>query len=289
MNNEDSEIKRNNNIILEKDTGHKPIPLHLITKYINSLCKIRKPSEVTGFFIKLNIRKEYFFLVTSCKVISQEYINTINELEIIVNENKYIIDLDKEERKIVYLNRKDITAIEILDDDELKNIINCFCCDLNYVDGYEQYKEKDIFTLYYPNLLSDIHADIGKISKINNYEFEYLLYKNERCSGTPIILVYNERLIGIYKEHNDNNNKIINIGTFIGELINKIKNWIEEEDEKKELELNIEENDNNINDESESNLFIYNLNGKNKVAKITDSIFIKPNDIIEYNVFEEYN
>ena len=145
-------------------------------------------------------------------------------------------------------------------------------------------------SLYYPNLLSDIHADIGEITKIKNCEFEYLLNKNEGCSGTPIILLYNERIIGIYKEINDNDNKKINIGVFIGELINEIQNLIEKEEEK-ESELNKEENDNVINDEFkyESDLFKYNLNGIDKVAKITDSIYNKPNDIIEYNVFEKYN
>ena len=285
------------NIILEKDTGHKPIPVHLITKNINSICKIKKinniekPTEVTGFFIKLNIREEYYFLTTSFKVIDEKYINTIKDLEIIVNDKKYIIDLDKEERKIVYLNEKEITAIEILDEDELKNTITFFGCDLNYVDGYYQYKKKNIFSLYYPNLLSDIHADIGEITKINNCEFEYLLYKNDGCSGTPIILLYNERIIGIYKEINDKDNKKINIGVFIGELINEIQNLIEKEDEEKYPELNKEENHNVINDEFkyESDLFKYSLNGIDKVAKITDSIYIKPNDIIEYNVFEKYN
>ena len=79
-----------------------------------------------------------------------------------------------------------------------------------------------------------------------------------------------------------NNQKNINIGNFIGELINEIKNMIEKEEIDEEDEKSEENNENEINDES--NLFKYQLNGENKVAKITDSIFIKTNDVITFNV-----
>lgn len=293
MNNKKSEIKNDNNdniIILEKDTGHKPIPVNIIKNNINSICKIEQlnidKKPIVGFFIKLNILKDYYFLITSYKFINEDYIKKKERLEIILNIGRYTIDLNEENRIIIYLNKKGITAIELLDEDELNDKINFLYCDLNYIDGYEQYKKKDIFVLHYPININindndnNIHADIGKISKINYYEFEYLLSVDECSPGSPIILVYNQRVIGVCREYN--NQKNINIGNFIGELINEIKNMIEKEEIDEEDEKSEENNENEINDES--NLFKYQLNGENKVAKITDSIFIKTNDVITFNV-----
>lgn len=45
--------------------------------------------------------------------------------------------------------------------DEIIKHIEFLQCDLNYAKGYEQYKDKDIFSLQYPK--DDIEVAIGKI------------------------------------------------------------------------------------------------------------------------------
>ena len=121
-----------------------------------------------------------------------------------------------------------------------------------------------------------------------NYLFEHILSTESGSSGSPIILLFNERVIGVHRGALKEKDKY-NIGSFIGEIVNAINKNIEKEkklNEKKELKKlkknkNKEKKEENI--ESEKNIFKYQLNGEDKYSKLSDTIVVKVNDIITFD------
>ena len=94
--------------------------------------------------------------------------------------------------------------------------------DINYIrDGYKIYQNSDIFSIGYP-YGEDASCGSGKLNKINNFEFEHTIPTDIGASGSPILLLNNNinfvKVIGIHKEADLSKN--INLGTFIGEIIN---------------------------------------------------------------------
>ena len=102
-----------------------------------------------------------------------------------------------------YLNKpKDIAIIEIKESDEI-------------------YEDIDIFSLHHPNG-NDASCASGIIKGRNDYEFEHDVSTDNGSSGCPIILLNNINLIqviGIHKK--EDASKKINIGTFLGEILNE--------------------------------------------------------------------
>ena len=308
--------EQRNKIINEKDVGVKAIPIEIINKNLSAICLLKvganeDKEKGTGFFIKINMGKEYIFLITASHVIDDDYINDAQKFEIFFNfekgsssknketiNEKATVKVKRKERKIICLKKQDITAIEIIDTDEFKNKIKCLFCDLNYIDGNNtQYINQDIFILQHPR--GEVaHVAAGKIielDKKDDYKFMHTASTDGGSSGSPIILYNNERVVGVHKGALQiNNEEIVNLGTFIGVIIDEIKELImkeeEEEEEKEEEEEDEKEND-SLNNENEgeddlnnkSNLFRYKLNGDERLAKKSDSIVVKLNDVISFS------
>ena len=273
----------------EQDTKHaKKIPLKVLNEISKSICKIivlgaedNESWNATGFF--MNFQKEggkvINLLITNSHVIPQEIIESKNIIAIILeNGSEQIIELNNKERFIKCLKSPiDITAIEILDTDELNNNIKYLAHDLNYEEGYQHYINADVFSLQHP-LGNDIECASGKIIAINsnnNFEFIHTIDTDKGSSGSPIILVGNSRVIGIHKAHVKNNKN--NKGTFIGVLLKEIKN-LSFKNENEKILKNVKEicsNDNNFTLNKNEYKEIYN----------TPSSNINPNIIImQYNV-----
>ena len=220
----DKEKKIESNI---KEEGffsdHKPIPINIINKALKSICKItiRQKKRIiygTGFFMKIDNSKKY--LITNYHIISKETINENIELEI-YNGKKMKIILNNRYIKF-YPKEKDITIIEIKSYDQIYNDIELLNYDLNYKNGYEIYKNVDIFSIEHP-LGESASCASGKIIYINNYEFRHNIPTDNSSSGCPIILLNKNiniiQVIGIHKLA-DYSEKL-NCGTFIGEIFNE--------------------------------------------------------------------
>ena len=212
MNDEKEKTEQNNNNIIEEDIIKASIPFQVYIKNIKSICRIgiKDRNLGTGFFIKINLGKDYYFMITNEHVIPLGFVEAKKIIIITLNkekneeeeeEEKYEIKLDKTQRRIICLNDQDITAVEILEKDELKNKVKFLTCDLNYIDGYEQYLKQEVFILEHPHG-ETLHGDVGLIvnfSKMNpNYKFNHTLSTSSGSSGSPIILVYNERVVGVH-------------------------------------------------------------------------------------------
>ena len=218
------------------------IPIGLIFKANKSICKIIIKKYTgnlygTGFFMKISETQKY--LITNYHVINQNNINDDFEIEIY---NKKTMKLNLNNREINYFPRpKDITMIEINNNDEIYNDILFLDYDLNYQKGYSiMYQNAPIFLIQYP-YGENIKYACGKIVNINDFEFDHDISTESGASGSPIILytknVNSIQVIGIHKEANYTKN--LNTGTFIGEIFSEYHYII--------AEINIKENDINKN------------------------------------------
>ena len=216
--------ENNQNIIKpELLMGNKPVPMNIANKATKSICKItiktkRKSFYGTGFFMNITNSKKY--LITNYHIISKEVIN--DDIIIEINNHRKM-KLNINNRKIKYFERpKDITIIEIRNNDDIYNDIEFLDYDSNFIQkGYGIYQNVDVFSIEHP--LGDKAACAsGIITYIKNYEFEHSISTDDGSSGCPIILLNNNinfiQVIGIHKA--GKLTKKINCGTFIGEIFN---------------------------------------------------------------------
>ncbi len=195
-------------------------------KTCKSICKIIVSNQISsGFLIKLYRGKNQFYCLMANKhFITKEMIKKKETIDIFYNneKNKKVIKLDNEERYI-----KDYTdlgievlIIEIIEKDNI-NEDSFLLPDLEYINGYEKYKNKEI---YIPQYLGneELNYSKGKIKEINKYEFSYSSNTNKGASGSPIFIEGRKKVIGIHKQDAKDNGD--NYGIFIGpiiELLNK--------------------------------------------------------------------
>ena len=208
--------------IREKRAGDAvKIPVIDIIKTIKSICKIiYKENNVkfqgTGFFMLINGIK---YLITNYHNITENLINQNVNIEI-YTKNIFTMKLDTNERHIQFYKKIDITIIEIKEYDDIIKDIDFLIYDRNYIDGYDQYKDMDIFTLEYPR--DEIEVGSGKIKDIlDNFEFKHNIDTEPGSSGSPIILPNSLKVIGIHKE--GDREFPINYGSFIGEIFKEYK------------------------------------------------------------------
>ena len=168
--------------------------------------------------------------------------------------------IDQKERFIKFFEGdKDINIIEIKEIDEFMKDIKFLNCNLNYLGNskkYEEYLDQYAFTLQYPHG-GHIEGALGTLINIDNYEFDHIISTVPGLSGSPIILLSNSKIIGIYKLFYIDKN--LNIGSFIAEIFNEINN-----NNEKDLKNKNDKNDNrtkiinnkkidNINNDNEKN------------------------------------
>ena len=148
-------------------------------------------------------------------------------------EKNIEILLDRNKRYIkCYDEPLDVTLIEILDEDNIRKDI-FLEPDLNYKNyknGYNFYKEKSVNLLGYPQTNQndgDKKTKTGKIINIlNNSEFEFSFDTDDGNFGAPICLVDHLSVVGIHKRGTID--KKMCLGTFLGFIIDNIKNEIED-------------------------------------------------------------
>ena len=209
-------------------TGHKPIPMNIAIKVMKSICKItikEKNGNIsygTGFF--MNISNSLKYLVTNYHVINPTIINNKIELEI-WNQEKMKLNLADPNRNIKYFEKpKDITVIEINNEDNIYKDIEFLNYDNNYVNyGYKIYKNVDVFSIQHP-CGNNAACASGTIINIYESEFDHNISTDNGSSGCPIILLNNNinliQVIGIHK--NADIETKLNGGTFIGEIFNEL-------------------------------------------------------------------
>ena len=300
------------NEVLIKDKNNFIIQETISDLLYNSIARIEIKEEniiSTGFFIKINInKKRYNFLLTCHHSISQENVDSKIIIYIYFGkpkeEKEINIELDINKRYIKCLKKLDATIIEILNEDNIPKDKYLFP-DLNYIDGFSQYKDKIVYTCGYPNVQTyqgERHLSSGIIEEIDEDDiFSHTCDTRKGSSGSPLIN-NDKRVIGIHFG-SDKEGKF-NYGNFIGKIIDEINLNISKTEEEKINILNInkkkEEGNNNtkihksktkINKEKEEEKKItYINNNKKELKKNKDEIvtnFEIKNNLNQNNINKE--
>ena len=202
-------------------------------KACKSVCKIlykisdNEYKKGTGFFIKLyKGEKELYCLLSNEHVITKELIEFKAIIDIIYNENEWKkIKLDKIKRFILYDEQMDITIIEIIEDDNIKedyfllpNIDN-----INYIN-------KDIYILHFPEG-KNLSRSKGTILDIDEYELIHNASTEIGSSGAPILLNNTTKVVGIHKQGDNYNKK--NYGTLISSILELLQSQKKDDEFKK--------------------------------------------------------
>ena len=196
----------------KKETGQihskmKSIPMKIANKAMLSTCKIKikeKNNEYlnngTGFFMKVS--NSLGCLITNYHVIGNDKVYEYIELEI-WNNIKMKLDLSNRYKK--FFNKPtDITIIEIKNTDIIYKDIEFLRYDSNYINGYDIYKNIDVFTIEYPfgeDLLKSIEKDSENRAKSAQKEIEFALKRENYCD--EIISKLGSNDIPLRVTHND--------------------------------------------------------------------------------------
>ena len=158
--------------------------------------------------------------MTNCHVLSDIDYCANKELNIVLNDDKEVkINLGIE-RKTYFNMNYDIALIELKESDNINNFLEV---DDNLFDYGEFYKDASLYILQYP-FGDKAQVSYGKLIDINSFEIKHICNTEHGSSGSPILNLSNNKVIGIHKQSSDNVSK----GTF---LKFPIKNFFENKKE----------------------------------------------------------
>ena len=235
-----------------------------------SLCIIEIQSLFySGFLMQLfKEGEEFFCLITSGHIITDDMLRRRDKLKFYydikgdINNNKFKeIHLSKDERYIKNFKDINIDIIQILLKDKIEKEY-FLLPDLDYMNKYNELKNKDIIVLLYSN--NQLNYSEGKIYDINNNEFRHSAYCFPGSSGSPIFFKNSKSVVGILKEGKQaNEGNSINYGYFIIPILIAEKIYPILEQKKDQQQGSINSNQENINS---------NINNNNQTPPQNNSI-----------------
>ena len=180
-----------------------------------SICKIFK-ANATGFFCYIPYEnKNLKVLMTNYHAIDELFIKVNDNVKIGINDEKYFNDINLNVNRNIYLNKEyDLAIIEIKDKDHLNENIAFLNLDEDIFqrDSESIFSTKNtIYILQYPNL-GKARISWGIIKEINRIEIKHSCSTDFGSSGSPILYIKTNKVIGIHKGRSKFN---FNLGTFL--------------------------------------------------------------------------
>ena len=222
-----------NNYIKEKGINNAPesIPIDVLKAIIEqtekSICKIicKNEGNGTGFFCSIPFPDKYNLLpvlITNNHLVDKNDIIEGNTIDLTLNNDKIPFKIKIDNSRKVYTNKKyDITFIEIKTSDGFD--LNSFLdIDERILKNHSNkiFKKLSAYLIFYPSG-KEVEYSTGLIKRISeDNNIEHTCSIKPGSSGSPILNLNNNKVIGVHKGA-ATNNKNWNLGTFIKEPINK--------------------------------------------------------------------
>ena len=202
----------------------------------NCVCKIKNmKGNGTGFFCKIPVENgEMPVLMTNNHLIDEEILEK-NSICVSINDDKEKINIMIDNNRKLYTSEKyDTTIIEIK---PKKDKIKYFL-ELDEDIFQDNISKETIYILQYPKNLDEQKSAVSYriLNKIFDFNLIYHCCTKEGSSGSPILKLSNNKVIGIHKEGTSKYNK----GTFLKEPINEYINNINIINRKKNNEIRIQ-------------------------------------------------
>ena len=207
----------------ERETEQQFVEINNIFENLKSICKIKFNNYIgNGFFIKFyKDGKALNCLMSNSYIITKKMIESKEIIEVYYKYKRKMIKikLDEKIRFIYYNSEMDITAVEIILEDKIGE--KYFL--LPYLNNLDiEYINRDIYFIQ-ESESGKLNYSEGKIIDINNYKITYDASANTGLSGIPIFMKNSNKVIGMHKGSNKNENYGILIYLFMQLLDNKIK------------------------------------------------------------------
>ena len=213
----------------------------ILSQMKNSICKIKiNNANGTGFFCKIPYEnKEMNVLMTNYHILDEKYYNQNDSLNLFINDEEEEKIINLKTKRITYFNKLyDLTLIELKESDGIS--INKYLeLDNNLfkkeIKAY--YENISIYVLQYPlGNNAAVSYGLSLSNEINNYEIKHTCSTEHGSSGSPILNLSNNKVIGIHKQAAKKFN--YNVGTCLQFPLNDFF-----EKNKKENEPNNNQND----------------------------------------------
>ena len=191
----------------------KPVTIEGITKILEQLkkaiCKLyinKGEKKGTGFFCNINLKnKSINTLISNFHIINSNYINNNKKIIFSINDDSEIkvIKIEPNDKREIYYNEKnDITIIEIINNDNIKNVNYLKLDEKIFLENSINYYEgKSIYDLSYHNggkasVSYGLLKEICNNNNINN--LIHLCSTDKGSSGSPLLNLENYKVIGIH-------------------------------------------------------------------------------------------
>jgi len=210
------------------DKYPKPMTKNITQKILNqignSVYKINEKNRkfFTGFLCYIKYQNENIpVLITTYKGINEKYLANKNSVDISINNENIRLEFGN----INYLNQSlDLSIIEIKENsyDNLKFLELDDC--LYEKDSELLYYKETIYIIHYNDIDKNNYVSYGVLNDINGSELICSCNINSDSNGSPIFNIYNNKLIGIYKNTSNYYAKGIFFKFVIDEFIKEFKN-----------------------------------------------------------------
>ena len=188
----------------------KPISIDETKIILNQMktcvCRVCRKDGVkgTGFFCKIPLSHNKYFpaFITNNHIIDEIYLSNEDNITLQINngQNNNIKSLSLK-NKFKYTERNyDITIIEI--NENIDGIYEYLELDENILNDTINYIGNSIYILHYPKQ-NKAHVSYGILKNIiinENYSFTHYCSTDYGSSGSPIINLENNKVIGIHKK-----------------------------------------------------------------------------------------
>ena len=217
-------MKKKENLFEEKLLANFPSPVTIektsiiLEQMKKCICKIsNKKGKGTGFFCLIPFQdKKLTVLMTNNHVIDEKIIKENDTISVTINNDKETKNIEIKNKKFYTSDKYDTTIIEITK--EKDNINDFLDLDENLIKDNFNLIQENIYIIHYPNNI--FNEQKASVSYGILYELEDKYNINHLCStyygssGSPIIKMSNNKVIGIHNQglknnaNNDNNSEL---------------------------------------------------------------------------------
>ena len=182
----------------------------ILDQLMNCICKINiKGRFGTGFFCKIPFRKETIkVFITNYHILNEIDLKENKELNLSINNDKVTIIIDLGIKREMYFNKEyDITLMELNEKDKIKEYLELD--DNLFQDNIEKNnieKNKSIYILHYPNE-KEAKVSYGLLNIIDKYYIIHNCSTDIVSSGSPILNLKSNKVIGIHNKGSNNYNR----------------------------------------------------------------------------------
>ena len=188
--------------------SHKPVTIDGTKKILEQMekciCKIRNNMKRgTGFFCNISYKNKTFkALITNHHIIDDKFLKINEEIKLSLNDDKKFIKIKIGENRKIYSNKiYDTTIIEIKEEDKINNFLELD--DKLFIDDSEiSYEGESIYILQYPNG-EKASVSYGILKKIENHIIKHFCSTNSGSSGSPILNLSNNKVMGLHQGNNE--------------------------------------------------------------------------------------